>query len=912
LYSLADSEMSVSAGTRLGPYEVLAPLGAGGMGEVYRARDTRLERTVAIKLLPEGATPDSDARRRFAAEARTISALNDPHIVAIYDIGVENQREFIVMECVEGETLRDFLGAGGIEIRQALEFGAQVAAGLASAHGAGIIHRDIKPENLMVTRGSQVKILDFGLAKLEEKESVPLLASGERTAAASASGERFETARGMILGTVSYMSPEQAAGRPLDNRTDIFSLGAVLYELLTGHRPFSGDSAVEVLHAIINDEPRPPLEWNRRLPREAMEVLEKAMAKDPADRYRHAGDLELDLRRAKRASESRAVSGAVAPPRAARPRRRVLGWTAAGLCLLAAAAAGWWLGRSRAQPGEPSTLGEATLTPLTTDPGYEGEPTFSPDGQTIAYVADREGNLEIYLQQISGGPALNLTRNAAADIQPSFSPDGREIAFVSDRSGGSTIMHAAPDLPHVGGDIWIMPALGGPARRIVENAYCPSWTPDGSGLLYVHGTFRDAHIARVPSSGGESRDLVIDEPNDLRYFFPSLSEDGRWLLYQNGNEVEVVAANGGKPRVLAQGGYPAWGRGSASILFTSEKPGKGRSLWQADFSLARGELAGPPRPLTFGRGADLGARASRDGSAIAFSSVNDTLNLEELPFDAESGRATGQPAELTRGNNHVGFFDPSRDGTAVVFGERRGESSHIWRIDPPSPPLQLTRDPGYSDGDPLWSPDGRLVAFSRARAGESEASQVLWTMNPDGTSPRRVTETSGETAWLPDGKTVLVHRGDALMRVDIESGALTRVAGAKVRTLLAVDESGKWIAYQVSEGGPVGIAVIPVAGGSPRTIVTAPFEANHPFFSPSGRWLYFQPDHKNLYRVPGPAQDWRTAAPEKVTDFSGLDLYIEDPKISRDGKKLFYTRGRRTGDILILRLSPPAQKKSPA
>src|SRR6266545_170493 len=894
--------MGLPPGTKLGPYQVLAPLGAGGMGEVYKARDTRRERTVAVKLLPEGTTPDSDARRRFAAEARTISALNDPHIVAIYDIGAEEQREFIVMEHVEGETLRDLLGSGRIETRQALEFAAQTASGLAAAHGAGVIHRDIKPENLMVTRSSQVKILDFGLAKLEHKES--LLASQELTAAGMPSGGRVQTARGMILGTVSYMSPEQAAGRTVDNRTDIFSLGAVLYELLTGQRPFSGDSVVAVLHAIINEDPPPPLERNPRLPREVTEVLEKAMAKDPADRYRHAGDFELDLRRARRALESRSVSAAAAPARKAAPRRRILAWTAAVLAVIGAAVLGSWVGRSRSPAPETSNSGEATLTPLTTDPGYEGEPTFSPDGQTIAYVADREGNFEIYLQQISGGPALNLTRDAAADIQPSFSPDGHEIAFVSDRSSRSKIIHASPNLPHVGGDIWIMPALGGSARRIVENGYCPSWAPDGSSLLYVHGTYRSTRIARVSSAGGESRDVPIEEPVVNRYFFPSLSEDGRWLLYQNGSRIEIVAAQGGKPRVLAQATYPAWGRGSTSVLFT-----KGQTLWQASFSPERGELAGPPRPLTLGRGADVGARFSRDGSTIAFSSGDETLNLEELPFDAESGRATGSPRELTRGNNHVGFFDPSPDGKAVVFGEERGDSSHIWRIDPPSLPLQLTRDPAFSDANPEWSPDGRLIAFSRTPVGESGTSRALWIMKPDGTSPRRVTDASdlsgaGSVAWLPDGKRILIQNRDGLATIDVESGAVTPVAGAKARTLFAVDGSGQWLAFQVSDGGPVGIAAIPVAGGSPRTVVTAPFEAYHPSFSPSGRWLYFQPDHRNLYRVPGPAQEWTSAPPERVTDFSGVDVYLEDPKISRDGTKLFYTRGRRTGDLFILRLGP--------
>ena len=580
------------------------------MGEVYKARDTRLQRTVAIKVLPEGASPDSDARRRFAARSPDdLGVERSPHRrdlrhrrrgpARIHRHGARGGRD----------PPRP-LGAGRIEIRQALEFAAQAASGLAAAHGAGIIHRDIKPENLMVAKNSQVKILDFGLAKLEEKEAV--LASTELTAAEPASGGQVQTARGMILGTVAYMSPEQAAGRAVDSRTDILSRSGPLR---------AADRAAGVLRRL----------GGRRSPRDHQRRAAAGAGTEPAtvprgDRNPRQGPGQgpgrpLPARRGPRArsaprpprSRIRSVSAAAAPAPRTASRRRVFVWTAAVVGLIASAFGGWWMGRSRTSLPETSTFGEETLTSFTTDPGYEGEPTFSPDGQTIAYVADREGNFEIYLQQIGGGPALNLTRNAAADIQPSFSPDGREIAFVSDRSGGSIIIHASPNLPQVGGDIWIMPALGGPARRIVESAYCPSWTPDGSGLLYVHGTFRNTRIARVPSAGGECRDVPIEEPVVFRYFFPSLSEDGRWLLYQNGGQVEVVAAEGGKPRVLAQGAYPAWERGSTSILFTNESPGKGRSLWRAGFSLARGELAGPPRPLTFGRGADLGAGPRETG-----------------------------------------------------------------------------------------------------------------------------------------------------------------------------------------------------------------------------------------------------------------------------------------------------------
>ncbi|MDQ6892587.1 MAG: protein kinase [Acidobacteriota bacterium] len=893
--------MTLAAGTRLGPYEIVAPIGAGGMGEVYRARDTRLGRDVALKLLPAGLLPDPEAQRRFASEARTVSALNQPNIVTIFDVSLDGSDHFIAMELIQGETLRDLIAPGKIEIRRALELAAQAASGLAAAHEAGVIHRDIKPENLMVNRAGQLKILDFGLAKLDEKKRASFLSSGDLTATGTPSGERAATARGTIVGTVSYMSPEQASGRPLDGRTDIFSLGLVLYELLTGQRAFSGDSVIEVLHAIINDDPRPASEWNPRLPQPMTEILAKATAKDPAERYRHAGDMELDLRRVKRAIESGGASGAVAPSKSGKVRGPVLRWIAAGFLALASALVGLWIGRSRGEPSDGSRFAEGSLTHLTTDPGYEGEPTFSPDGQTIAYVADRDGNFEIYLQQISGGPALNLTRNPAQDIQPAFSPDGREIAFVSNRSSKSDIFHAGPNLPLVGGDIWVMPALGGSARRIVENGNCPSWTPDGSGLLYVHGTFRDTRIARVSATGGESRDIHIDEPFISRYFFPSLSEDGRWVLYQNGGQVEVAPAGGGAPRLLARGEYPSWGPGSASVLFTSGMPGKNRTLWKAPFSLVRGEFAGAPRPLTFGRGADLGARSSRDGTAIAFAAVDESLNLESVNFDAEAGTKSNPPMELTAGDNRIGDFDPAPDGRAVVFTAERGASSHVWRIDPPAAPIQLTVDPAYSDNQPEWSPNGLEIAFTRRTSQSPEAETSVWIMKADGTSPRRVTGKSARMAWLPDSSKILIQDDKGLALVDLASGATTLVRGANSRTLFAVDATGEWIAYQTSERGALTVAAVPTAGGTPREVVTATLEAYHPFFSPSGNWLYFQPDHKNLFRVPGPKAGWALAPPQQVTNFSGFDLYLDFPKISRDGRKLFYTRGRRTGDIFILR-----------
>src|SRR5688572_25379109 len=291
--------MPLPPGTTLGAYQILSALGEGGMGQVYLAQDMRLGRKVAVKVLGFDVRADEIAKRRFWQEAQAASALNHPNIVSIFDVGHQDGHDFIAMEYVEGETLRAMLSKGTIDIKRAFDLVAQAASGLAAAHDANIVHRDIKPENLIVTRTSHLKILDFGLAKLSAKQQA-LLASETATATQTPG----LTTAGAIMGTIAYMSPEQVQGSPVDARTDIFSLGVVLYELLTGAKAYSGRSAIDVLHSIINSTPRPAVEVNPRLPAEVMDILGKALAKDPSERYRHAGDFELDLRRFKRAFDS--------------------------------------------------------------------------------------------------------------------------------------------------------------------------------------------------------------------------------------------------------------------------------------------------------------------------------------------------------------------------------------------------------------------------------------------------------------------------------------------------------------------------------------------------------------------------------------------------------------------------------
>lgn len=584
--------LELKPGQIVAHYKVLSSLGEGGMGKVYLAQDTRLDRKVGLKFLPAELASNPDHLRRFTQEAKAAAALNHPNIAQIFEIGKHGRVDYIAMEYVEGETLRQLLARRKLDIKRAVELAAQVASGLSAAHNAGIIHRDIKPENLIVTESSRIKILDFGLAKLVEKRGNAGVS--ELTTAYLPSSGRAETVPGAIMGTVSYMSPEQARAEKLDQRTDIFSLGVVLYEMVTGERPFSGKSAIDTLHAIINHEPSPVTQFNSQTPPEIADILAKALAKDPSERYQHAGDFELDLRRFKRALESNTLISTqtqrlVTAERVPKTRVSLLALITGALIILSIVAAAWILGRSTAAPKRAVALERVALTPLTTDPGYEGEPTFSPDGQTIAYVSDRNGDFEIYLKQVSGGPDINITNNKADDVQPAFSPDGKQIAFVSTRASSSNLLYPGTDIPLLGGDIWVMPTLGGSARRIAESGNFPSWSPDGTTIIYTRGTsWFQPKMRRVGSQGGEPQDVPIKFKADVTppafWLYPSYSSDMRWIAFEADGNIFVVSAQGGEARRIVKGRRPVWGANSQAIIYSNTEPGKNFSLWQVLFS----------------------------------------------------------------------------------------------------------------------------------------------------------------------------------------------------------------------------------------------------------------------------------------------------------------------------------------
>ena len=503
----------LSPGDRLGPYEIVSLVGAGGMGEVYKATDARLRRTIAIKVLPRCDAADSERRKRLLREARAVSALNHPHIVAIYDVGAANGLDFLVMEFVAGQSLDRIIKPLGLPLPQALSYAAAIADALAAAHGAGIVHRDIKPGNVIAGGSDQLKVLDFGVAKLAAPPP------GEFTE--TRTQDSAITLPGAIVGTCAYMSPEQAAGRPVDHRTDIFSLGVMLYEMVAGRRPFRGDSQPELLNAIIH-APWPPLAADgSRVPIEFEDILSRALAKDPAARYQHAGDFAFDLRRLKSHLESGRLPGVRAAPASRRAWRR---WAiaAGAAAVLIVAAAGWRLRRLDYFWKNP--ISDAAITRLTDFEGDEIDGAISQDGKLVVFLSDRDGPLDAWVAHVGSGNFLNLTRGQFPGLldQVAFG-----VGFTGDNSH-VWLRGRAGDTRTNG--VSLIPFLGGPARRFLDAAFSVAWSPDGARIVYAVGGPGGDSLFVAESDGAGARPVLASKP-DQHAHYPIWSPDRRYIYY---------------------------------------------------------------------------------------------------------------------------------------------------------------------------------------------------------------------------------------------------------------------------------------------------------------------------------------------------------------------------------------------
>jgi len=784
----------LSRGTRLGAYEIDDALGAGGMGTVYRARDTRLHRTVALKLLSSEHMADSKAR--VLAEARAASALNHPNIVTLYDIASDRGIEFLVLECVPGKTLKELITAKGLPLETAITIAAQIANALAAAHAVGIVHRDIKPANVIVAAEFRVKVLDFGLAKWEPFSQ-------------GTAHETGHIASGGVMGTVAYMSPEQAAGHDVDHRTDIFSLGVVLYEALCGKRPFAGASHVDMLHAILN-APVPSLSrMNPDIPPEMDEILAKALAKAPRERYCHAGDFELDLRRFAVMSKAHNLPSqrlAAAGSRHSGFRTFLLAALVALLALAAGAALSWWL-KPEVAPRE------AVLTRLTGDAGLTTDPTLSPDGKLLAYVSDRsgEGNLEIWVQQVAGGEPVRLTRDDADKSDPAFSPDGSRIAFRSERDGGG---------------IYVMPSLGGAPRRIADGGYRPRWSPDGRQIAYWTGQKMDylffpAEIHVIEATGEKSR--VIQSGLSMARW-PVWSPDGKYLLFVGapdaGSEADwyTIAVDGGPAIATGANGLLSrdrlaswpnryftpslWTGPGNSVLFAATL-GDSTNIWQISVPPA-GKAAGTPRRLTYGAGIEANPSLT-DGGNLAYSILTNTVNLWALPMNTFQGQATG-PLERVTQDSLIDYFPAvSSDGRTLAYMSARAGTSDVWLEDLKTGIKTVAAAQVALFQVPTISRNGSLLLFGGSKVGDPWYSLPLVSAQAARPSARRevcdrcwpVSDLSSDGKWLLyDGQP------QKIMAVrNLDSGRTSELirAGPAIIGRGRISPDARWLAFNGSD-----------------------------------------------------------------------------------------------------------------
>ncbi|MEP6767553.1 MAG: WD40 repeat domain-containing serine/threonine protein kinase [Acidobacteriota bacterium] len=871
--------MTLTAGSRLGPYEILAPLGAGGMGEVYRARDERLRREVAIKVLSSDLSGDLDRRKRFEQEARSASSLNHPNIVTIYDIGTSGDVVYIAMELIQGRTLRDLQNDGPLSTKRLLDVAFQLADGLSKAHAAGIVHRDLKPENVMVTKDGGVKILDFGLVKLLPQDGI-----GDDSATAIE-----ETRPGTVLGTVGYMSPEQASGRPADFRSDQFSLGSIFYEIATGKRAFQRATTAETLTAIIREEAEPVGRVNASVPAPFRWLIERCLSKDPEGRYASTRDLASDLRSIREHLSEASVSGESAAPGAgaaiggaapARRRRRVLRPVLTAAAILAAAGAGMWIQKRFNRAVPPSyqqiTFGSGTIRSA----------RFAPDGQTIVYSVAWDGNpLKLFLKHPSSPDSLPLELPSSNLL--GISPTGEMAVALDCRSThpgvcSGTLARAA--------------LTGGAPRGVAEGIQETDWAADGDRFLVV----RDVEgKARIEYPIGK---VIYQNAGHISY--ARLSPRGDRIAFldhpfplDDAGTVAVVDLEGKKTTLTGKWASEhglAWAPSGEEVWFTATEAGANRSLYAVD-------LAGHLRVVTRVPGGLKLHDIAKSGRVLL---------TRESPRVGIRGMLKGDTRERDMSFLDYSFAaDLAADGSTLLFdeeGEAGGANYTVFlRKSDNSPVVRL------GEGNALGlSPDGK---WALSIIPVPNAPLMLL---PTGTGEHRKIPLSGISAeqgaaWLPDSQNVLFggsepNRGVRLYLQNLDGSKARAVTPEGVTTALpgfAVSNDGKWVA---AIGADHKGAMFPLDAGA---ATTAPRPV--PGVAPGEFPLRFSPDDKFLYLWKRGDVPARVARLEVATGKRELwkDLLPADPAgverisnvlIAPDAKSYVYCYARLLSDLFVV------------
>ena len=893
--------MRVDAGSELLHYRLIEKVGQGGMGVVWRAHDRNLGREVAIKFLPEHLAQDPERLARFEREARLLASLNHPGIVTIHAVERTDDVRFIVMELVRGRTLDDVIPSDGLPEARFFRLAVPLVDAVGAAHRHGIIHRDIKPANVMVDDEDRIKVLDFGLARPDDT--------------ASAATSRADTAApdltraGAMVGTAAWMAPEQAEGRQVDPRSDIFSLGAVLYAMATGSRPFTGATSARVISSILRDDPPPVSSIRSGLPVSLDAVISDCLRKEAGARIQNAALLRERL-------ETASGRGATAPGGPGTPARRGVLWAGTLLVLTAVVTGALWLSRSRA-PSSPAGIDPAAggasvrarrLTQITLGEAIEQWPAWSHDRTRLLYCAEVGGFWKILLKGAQADDARQLTTGPGDDIQPAWSPDGRTIAFVK-AADEQTRLRPGDVLSgqYEGGDIWMLDVDGGEAHKVLEEAFNPDFSGDGEHLAFDASYAGPRRIWITDGRGRNPRQVSTDTSEAVAHTMPSWSPDGTRIVFQSMEntkfDLRVVTLASGETTNLTDDAFldtaPAWSPSGKSIYFTSDRGG-GLNIWRLGVD-PLGRAAGPPAQLTTGAGQDIQpAPGSDDATGVAFTVLQQNADLWRLPVDAATGLTAGEPAPfvVTTREESRGSWSP--DGSAIVFNSERDGEMNIWVRAADGSTRRLTSGPG-GDYQPQWSRDGRSIVFFSARSGNLD----LWIVDAVTGAMRQLTDHPGidiNPFWSPDGTTI-AFQSDRDGRLEVWT---VRADGASPRRISSEGASGHFLrwsddgTYVIFASGPPGQRrfLRQRVAGSDGSVERLPDIASGGHFS-------FSPDRRLVMDVAGHKVLWVHAidgtSRTKVFEFPDPESRIDYPVWSPDGKWILFDRVvPRGGDIWLL------------
>lgn len=823
-----------AAGDFLGPYKLLAPVGAGGMGQVWKAQDQRLGRTVAVKILPESSA--SDLRVRFEQEARAASALQHPNIVSVFDVGTENGVSFIVSELVDGETLRAVLLKGPIALRRSLEIASQIAGGIAAAHQAGITHRDLKPENVMIASDGRAKILDFGLAKR---------AAPTKEKRTDNSTETYLSEPGTILGTANYMSPEQARGLAVDYRSDQFSFGILLHEMLSGHQPFKRDSTPQTLAAIIaEDAPALP----PALPVPLKWVVERCLEKEPSQRYGSTADLYRDLRHMREHLTD--LSSQIAAMPAARPR---IPWLAAacagallgGLCMFLLAR-------------HSDVVDPVELIPFATEPEGETSPVFSPDGQSIAYFKLPN---QVWVRALNNPNPILLADEATGD--PIWSRDGNRVCYKSGRA------------------LRCVSAAGGLSRQVLADAGGggPQFTPDGKGVIFIRREPDGAAQLFISSPVGAEPKLVPDckLPERASGIFPFSADGSKFAIHTLTQEIWVMPYPKGEARRVIQNGTAFnWFPDNRHAILSSEREG-----FQAIHMI---DTEGPSERLLLRGTTQLSATSmSADGERIAYSSGLADWDAVEYGMDGK----LKQTLVATTSRELFPTWSPTEDRFAYVSFAGRNPTIWTRATDGSAPILLREVDAPMGPSSPAFSPDGLRIAYW--------VPQELLTIPSGGGQPVRVAAArapASKICWSADGETLWYTQPGHLMKVPSSGGEPVAVRDIRGQQMACASD-GRWIAYPA----PDGLHLMTPEGKEDHLFIAGPLAAGRVQFGDGSRILYQLESDKREIAV------WDVATGKKLRTIK-LDLPPGDRvntfEVHPDGKRIMLQAGRIAYDLWLV------------